>query len=265
MDLKIKDKVFVVNGATGGVGKALCMALKAEGAKMAISGRDEEKVKALAAELDLGPDRLWTCICDVTDEAQVKAQIDGAVEHFGHIDSVIPVAGYEGKWQWAAEMSKENYDEVFSVNVLGVMYMLKHGGAVLAKQGKGSMVVVGSIGGLVGSGGMAIYCASKHAVQGLVKSVARELGPLGVNVNSVNPDGIDTPMLDRIGINALGTELDKKARYDALVSGTFNKRALTPEECAYAILYLASPWASHMFGGRIVLDGANGGGDCMRP
>ncbi len=112
---------------------------------------------------------------------------------------------------------------------------------------------------------MAIYCSSKHAVQGLAKSVARELGPLGVNVNTINPDGIDTPMLTRIGINCLGTEMSEKERYDALVSGTFNKRALTPEECAYAIIYLASPWASHMFGGRIVLDGANGGGDCIRP
>lgn len=265
MDLKIKDKVFVLNGATGGVGRALCKVLKAEGAKMAISSTSEEKVKALAAELDLGPDRLWTTTCDVTDEVQVKALIDGAVEHFGHIDSVVPVAGYEGKWQWAAEMSKDNYDKVFSINVLGVMYMLKHGGAVLSKQGHGSMVVVSSIGALVGSAGMAIYCSSKHAVQGLAKSVARELGPLGVNVNTVNPDGVDTPMLNRIGENALGTDMDEKARYDALVSGTFNKRALCPEECAYAICYLASPWASHMFGGRIVLDGGNGGGDCMRP
>lgn len=72
MDLKIKDNIFVVNGATGGVGRALCAALKAEGAKMAISSTSEEKVKALAAELDLGPDRLWTTTCDVTDEAQVR-------------------------------------------------------------------------------------------------------------------------------------------------------------------------------------------------
>ncbi|MCF0137923.1 MAG: SDR family oxidoreductase [Oscillospiraceae bacterium] len=265
MDLKIKDKVFVVNGATGGIGRAVCFALKNEGAKMAISSRCPEKIKALAAELELGPDRLWTTTCDVTDEAQVEALINGAVEHFGHIDSVIPVAGYEGRWEWAAEMSKDNFDEVFGVNVLGVMYMLKHGGAVLAKQGHGSMVVVSSIGALVGSGGMAIYCASKHAAQGLVKSVARELGPLGVNVNSVNPDGVDTPMLDRIGINAMGTEMDKQARYDALVSGTFDKRAATPDEVAYAILYMASPWASHMFASRIVIDGANGAGDCVRP
>lgn len=265
MDLKLKDKVVLINGATGGVGRAVCFALKAEGAKIALSGRDEEKVKALAAELDLGPDRLWTNVADVTCEEQVKAFVDGAVAHFGHIDSVIPNAGYEGKWEFNNQMSKENFEKVFGVNVLGVMYMLKYGGDVLAKQGHGSIVITSSIGGIVGSPGMAIYCASKHAVQGFMKSAARELGPLGVNVNSINPDGIDTDMLDRIGINALGTEMNKEERYNALVARTYDKRAATPEEIAYLILFFASPWASHIYGTKTVIDGANDNGETVRP
>lgn len=265
MDLKLKDKVVLINGATGGIGRAVCFALKAEGAKIALSGRDEEKVKKLAAELELGPDRLWTNVADVTCEEQVKAFIDGAIEHFGHIDSVLPNAGYEGKWEFNSQMSKENFDEVFGVNVLGVMYMLKYGGDALVKQGHGSIVVTSSVGGVVGSPGMAIYCASKHAVQGLMKSAARELGPAGVNVNSVNPDGVDTNMLERIGLNALGEGMTVEERYNALVSGTYDKRAATPEEVAYLILYYASPWASHIYGTKTVIDGANGDGETVRP
>lgn len=265
MDLKLKDKVVLINGATGGIGRAVCFALKAEGAKIALSGRDADKVKQLAEELDLGPDRLWTNVADVTNEAQVKAFIDGAVAHFGHIDSVLPNAGYEGKWEFNNQMSKENFDKVFGINVLGVMYMLKYGGDVLAQQGHGSIVITSSIGGVVGSPGMAIYCASKHAVQGLMKSAARELGPKGVNVNSVNPDGVDTGMLARIGENALGDGMSAKERYAALVSGTYDKRAATPEEVAYLILYYASPWASHIFGTKTVIDGANGDGETVRP
>ncbi len=265
MDLQLKDKVFLINGATGGIGRAVCFALKAEGAKSALSGRDAEKVKALAAELDLGPDRLWTNVADVTCEEQVKAFVDGALAHFGHIDSVLPNAGYEGKWEFAAQMTKENFDKVFSTNVLGVMYMLKYGGDVLAQQGHGSIVVTSSIGAVVGSPGMAIYCASKHAVQGLVKSVARELGPKGVNVNSVNPDGVYTPMLDRIGRNAMGDAMPLEDLRAALTGGCYDKRAARPEEVAYLILYFASPWASHIYGTKIVIDGANGDGETVRP
>lgn len=265
MDLQIKDKVFVVNGATGGIGSAVCRALKEEGAKMAISGRNAEKIAALAAELDLGPDRLMTHVGDMTQEADVEELINNAVAHFGHIDSVLPIAGFEGKWQWAAELTKENYEEVFNINVLGVMFMLKHGGKVLAEQGHGSIVVVTSIGALVGSAGMAIYCASKHAAQGLVKSVARELGPKGVNVNSVNPDGVDTQMLDRIGINSMGENTTHEERYKALAAGTFNGRWVSPEEVAMAVLYLASPWARQCFASRLVIDSGNGATSCVQP
>ena len=266
MDLKLKDKVVLVTGATGGIGTALCYALKNEGAKIALSGRNKEKVNTLAKELDLEPDRLWTCIADVKCEEQVKAFVDGAIAHFGHIDIVLPNAGYEGKWEYNNQMSRENFDEVFGVNVLGVMYMLKYGGDALAKQGHGSIVITSSIGGIVGSPGMALYCASKHAVQGLMKSAARELGPRGVNVNSVNPDGVDTLMLTRIGENAMGgTSMSVEDRYKALVSGTYDKRAAAPEEIAYLILYYASPWASHIFGTKVVIDGANGDGETVRP
>ncbi len=265
MDLKLKDKVVLINGATGGIGRAVCFALKEEGAKIALSGRNEEKVSALAAELDLGPDRLWTNIADVRCEEQVKAFIDGAIEHFGHIDSVLANAGYEGKWEFNDQLSKENFDEVFGVNVLGVMFMLKYGGAALAAQGHGSIVVTSSIGGVVGSPGMAIYCASKHAVQGLMKSAARELGPKVVNVNSINPDGVYTGMLSRIGKNALGDSMTEEERLAALTAGTYDKRAATPDEVAHLILYYASPWASHIFGTKTVIDGANGDGETVRP
>lgn len=262
MDLKLKDRVVLLNGATGGVGKECCRAFLEAGCKLAISGRSAEKVDALAKELNLGADRLYTNVGDVANEEDVKAFVLGAHEHFGHIDVVVANAGFEGKWALIENVETENFNYVFAVNVLGVLNFIKYAAPFLKEQGHGSIVVVSSNGALLGCEGMAVYCASKHAAQAIVKTAAAELGPYGIHVNSVNPGAIDTDMMRRIEYNTFGNEKTPAEAYETFAAGYLDKRYASAEEVANMIVFLASDRCSHMFAGQIHMDG---GGDCNRP
>ncbi|MCD8248964.1 MAG: SDR family oxidoreductase [Lachnospiraceae bacterium] len=261
IDLKMTGKVALVSGATGGIGRELCKMLKREGCKIGFIARNQEKADALIRELDMGDD-LYCYIGQIYNEEDVKAFTEGAYAHFGKLDMLFPNAGYEGKWEYVNNFTKKNFEKVFGTNVLGVMYMIKYGADYLVAQGKGSIVVTSSDGALLGSAGMGVYCASKHAVQAIVKTAAAELGPKGVNVNSVNPGGVDTTMIRNIEDNALGDSMSREEKSAAFTSAYFDKRYATAEECANMLLFLASDWASHMFGERVSIDG----GECvLRP
>lgn len=260
--MNLEDKVILISGATGGVGKECCKAFLEEGAKLAITGRSQEKVDALVTELGVGPDKLFAHVGDVAKEADVKAFVDGAYQHYGHIDILVPNAGTEGSWALIENVTTENFHTVFGVNVLGVLYMIKYGAPYLKAQKKGAIVVTSSNGALLGCEGMAVYCASKHAVQAIVKTAAAELGPHGIHVNSINPGAIDTDMMRRIEVNTFGDTKTSEEAYEAFASAYFDKRYATAKEVAEMIVILASDHCSHMFAGQIHMDG---GGDTMRP
>lgn len=133
MDLKLKDKVVLINGSTGGIGQALCRAFAAEGCKLAIASTSQKKLDAFVPTLDIASDNLMTCVTNVTDEQQVKAWIDGAYEKFGRIDVVVPNAGYEGKYQEIQDCTLEDYMAVYNVNVFSVMFVMKHAASYLKK------------------------------------------------------------------------------------------------------------------------------------
>lgn len=262
MNMYLEDQVVLISGATGGVGMECCKAFLAEGAKLAVTGHSQAKMDALVAELGVGPDKLYTHVGDIADEAAVKAFVDGAYQHFGRIDVLVPNAGTEGSWALIENVTTENFHTVFGVNVLGVLYMIKYGAPYLKAQKKGAVVVTSSNGALLGCEGMAVYCASKHAVQAIVKTAAAELGPCGIHVNSVNPGAIDTDMMRRIEKNTFGDTKTPQEAYDAFASAYFDKRYATAKEVAEMIVILASDHCSHMFGGQVHMDG---GGDTMRP
>ena len=113
MDLKLSDKVVLINGSTGGIGQALCRAFASEGCKLAISSTSQKKLDAFVPTLDILKDKLFTSVVDVTQEEQVKNWIDRAYEHFGKIDIVIPNAGYEGKYQEIQDCTMEEYMKVY--------------------------------------------------------------------------------------------------------------------------------------------------------
>jgi NAD(P)-dependent dehydrogenase (short-subunit alcohol dehydrogenase family) len=245
----MNQSVVLVTGALTGIGRATAIAFAREGARVVVSGRREEAGQALAGELRaLGAEAEFVR-ADVRFEAEVRGLVERTVERFGRLDIAVNNAGTEGQLAPVVEQTATNYEETFSANVLGVLLSLKHEMRVMASQGTGAIVNLSSIAGQVGIAGASVYAASKHAVEGLTKSVALEGAALGVRVNAVAPGPVATEMLERF----VGGDAAQKEGFLATVPA---RRAASPEEIAQTILFLASDKARYLTGQSIAVDGA---------
>lgn len=253
MDFGLKNKVVVITGATGGVGQALVKEFAKEGAKLSISSTSQDKLEKFVPTLNIDKENLLTSVIDVTKEEQVKNLIEKTVKHFGSVDVLVPNAGDEGKARPIQEQTYENFEQTYAVNVFGVMYCMKYVAPQMIKQNHGHIVVIASDGSMVGAPAMSHYCSSKHAVLGLVKSVALELGPHGINVNAVSPGAIDTDMMKRIEKMSFPNLIHQEA-YKKYAVGYLDNRYATPTEVADVAVFLASEQANHINGGAIRMD-----------
>lgn len=256
MDLKLKDKVVLITGSTGGIGKAVTKAFFDEGCRLAVTSTRQEKLDALLESLgNPGEDRVRGYILDITDEAAVKKVVDQVVADFGSLYSLVANAGYNGEYQYIAEATKENYERVFDINVYGVLWSMKYVIPYLTEAGEGSIVALGSEGSYVGAEGMSAYVASKHAVAAIIKTAGREIGGQGVHCNYIAPSAVDTDMMRRIEKNTFGDTKTPEEAERFFADATMDKRYCKPEEVAYCALYLASEVSAHMMGWGLRLDG----------
>jgi NAD(P)-dependent dehydrogenase (short-subunit alcohol dehydrogenase family) len=241
--------VVLITGALTGIGRATALAFAADGSRIVVSGRHEDKGQALAAEVRALGAEAEFIRADVRHEGEVRNLIDRTIERFGRLDVAVNNAGTEGELGPIVEQSVANYESIFAVNVLGTLLSLKHEMRVMLAQGSGSIINLSSIGGQVGFAGAAVYAASKHAVEGLTKSAALEGARAGVRVNAVAPGPTETQMLDRF----VGRSDEAKARFVATIP---SGRASTTDEIAATIVFLASDKARSLTGQRIAVDGA---------
>lgn len=256
MDLNLKDKVIFITGATGGIGQGVTKAFLNEGAKLAVTSTRQEKLDALLEELgNPSEDMVKGFVVDITNEDEVKKAVNDAVDHFGSLYSVVANAGYNGDYQMIKDATKENYQNVFDINVFGVLYTIKHAIPHLVDNKKGSIVVLGSEGSYVGSPGMGAYVASKHAVAAIVKTAATELGDKGIHCNYVAPSAVDTDMMRRIEKNTFGDSKTPEEAERFFAQDTYDKRYAKVEEVAACCLYLASEVSAHIMGWGIRIDG----------
>jgi NAD(P)-dependent dehydrogenase (short-subunit alcohol dehydrogenase family) len=243
----MNNPVVLITGALTGIGRAAAIAFAQEGARIVISGRHEDAGQALAAELrDLGTQAEFIR-ADVRAEDDVRALVDRTVARFGQLDAAVNNAGTEGKPGPVTEQSRDSFAAAFDTNVLGTVLGMKHEMRVMQEQGHGSIVNVSSTYGHKGAAGASIYTASKHAVEGLTKSAAIEGAAFNVRVNAVAPGPVETGMLNRFTGSS-----ERKA---GLVAGVPLRRTGTPEEIAYAVLFLASTKASFITGHMLAVDG----------
>jgi len=239
--------VILITGALTGIGRATAFAFAKEGATVVASGRREAEGKALEAELrSLGAEAAFIP-ADVRHEDEVRNLVEQTVARFGRLDVAVNNAGTEGKPGPLAEQTSESYAGMFDTNVLGTLLSLKHELRVMQPQGSGSIINISSTMGERGAANLALYTASKHAVEGLTKSAALEAAASGVRVNAVAPGPTETAMLDRL----TGTP-DKKAAFYAAIP---LKRGAKPEEIADAVVFLASDKASFVTGQIIRING----------
>jgi NAD(P)-dependent dehydrogenase (short-subunit alcohol dehydrogenase family) len=245
----MNQPVVLITGALTGIGRATALAFAREGNRVVVSGRREEAGQALAAELRALGAEAEFLRADVRFEAEVRSVLEQTVERFGRVDVAVNNAGTEGQLAPIVEQTSTNYEDTFSVNVLGTLLSLKHEMRVMLAQGAGSIINLSSIAGQVGIAGASVYAASKHAVEGLTKSAALEGAAAGVRVNAVAPGPVATEMLDRF---AGGSE-EGKASFLSTIPA---RRAATPDEIAQTIVFLASDKARYLTGQNIAVDGA---------
>jgi NAD(P)-dependent dehydrogenase (short-subunit alcohol dehydrogenase family) len=245
----LEGKVVVITAAAGtGIGGAAARRCLEEGASVAISDQHERRLAATRDELAQAHAGLvWSQSCDVTDEEQVAALMQGAAGHFGRIDVLINNAGVGGIWPAEATASAD-WNRVLSINLTGQYFVAREAAKHMLEAGRGRIVMMASQAALVGLDGHAAYAASKAGLLGMLRSMAVEWGPRGVTVNAISPTVVDTEMTALFW----GGEKGELARAEIPV-GRFAK----PREIAYAAMFLASDAAAMINGANLVVDGGN--------
>lgn len=247
---KLKNKVVVVTGASGGIGAATAALFVQEGARVLLVDRAAPPLEDLAHRL--GPNVAWAA-ADVSSPADTQRYVQEAVSRFGGIDVLFANAGIEGSVKSLVDTTLEEFDRVLKVNVQGVWLGIKYAAPEIAKRGGGSIVITSSIAGLIGAKGLGPYVTSKHAIIGLAKSAALELASLKIRVNTVNPGPIENRMMRSIEeqANPGDPSLVKTGFESQVPLGRYG----TNEEIAQLALFLASDASSYCTGNVYVADG----------
>ena len=248
--MRLENKVALITGGTSGIGEAVALLFAREGAKVAITGRNEARGHAVTVHiLELGGKAIFVRT-DVRKAAECKRAVDETLRAFGRLDIVFNNAGVFSP-QTALECSEEEWDLQIDINLKGTFLMSKYALEPMIAQGSGVIINNSSGWGLVGGDRAVAYCASKGGVVLLTKAMAVDHGRQGIRVNCVCPGDVDTPMLPEDG-RLRGLE------WKTYLAGCENRpmgRIGRPDEIAKAVLFLASDDSSFMTGAALVVDG----------
>lgn len=202
----LAERVAIVTGASSGIGRATATELARAGARVALVARRRELLETLAAELSAaGPGRAVAVAADVTEEAAVERLVRSTIAAFGAVDVLVSAAG-AGAFGPIGRLRVEDLDRVWAVNVRGPLLCAKHVAPILAAQGRGAIVHVGSVSARRGWAQGTAYVASKFALRGATECLRHELRPHGVRVIHVCPDLTDTGFFAASGVALSGRE-----------------------------------------------------------
>lgn len=245
----LKDKVAVITGGAGGIGKATAQKFLQEGAKVLIVDLDERQLQDTIDELS--NDQLSYYAADVSQSSQVKAYTERCLQKFGKIDIFFNNAGIEGKFSSIEDYPEDIFDKVIAVNIKGVWLGCQ---MVIPKMEKnGSVIITSSVAGLKGFQNLGAYVASKHAVVGIMKVAAMEFADKGIRVNSIHPGPVNNRMIRSIE-EQISPEEPTKAKKD-FEDSTLLHRYAENKEIAELALFLASENSGYITGTTQVIDG----------
>jgi 3(or 17)beta-hydroxysteroid dehydrogenase len=246
---RVKDKVALIAGGASGIGFAAAKLFADEGAKIVLADRDEAAAKAAVAAL---AQRASFHRLDVTHEDQWIAVTDAVVRELGRIDIVVNSAGV-ALFKDIEATTLDEWRDLIAVNLDGTFLGCKHAVRVMKDRGGGSIVNMSSVAGLIGSGNLAAYSASKGGVRLLTKSVALHCARKGYNIrcNSVHPSFVETPMLRSMIASARNPQ---KLEANFTAAAPLGRLA-QPIDIARTILFLASDEAAFTTGAELVVDG----------
>ncbi|MEV7623639.1 SDR family NAD(P)-dependent oxidoreductase [Actinoplanes sp. NPDC089786] len=238
----LTDKVVLVVGASTGIGADAARVFAAHGARLMLVARSEEPLAKLAAELDAA-----YCAGDIASAADVARFVDACLARFGRLDGAFNNAAMTQGGR-VDQVPEADFDRILQVNIKGTWLCLREEIRAMEPAGRGSIVNVSSIGGLRGSSGMGAYQATKHAVIGLTRTAAHDVGPLGIRVNVIAPGPTESPMLDQTRINIPGG-------VEARIAATPLRKAGTGAEVGEVVSFLLSDLSSHLSGVILPVDG----------
>jgi NAD(P)-dependent dehydrogenase (short-subunit alcohol dehydrogenase family) len=248
---RLTNKTVIVTGGALGIGKATAILLAAEGARVAVTDilDDEGNLTVKQIRDSGGEAEYWRL--DVSEEDQVRKVFDEIAVKFGGIDVLVNNAGIAGANKPVDELTSEEWDRVMNVNVKGVFYCTKYAVPYMKKAGRGSIINLSSIYGIISNNDVPPYHASKGAVRLMTKTDALYYAKDKIRVNSVHPGFIWTPMVENYAKSQGDVETVKNAIAQLHPLGVIGD----PEDIAYGILYLASDESKFVTGSELVIDG----------
>lgn len=241
---KLEGKVAIVTGSTSGMGRATAVLFAREGAKVVVTGRNEERAKAVVEQIKSEGNEAMYVIVDTSKVEDAKGLVDKTIEAYGTVDVLFNNAGTLSMSS-LQNVSLEEWNTVMNVNVTSSLYLAQLVAPIMKEKGKGVIINTSSVAAFGAHHGFAAYVTSKHAMNGLTKSMAWELGP-EVRVNAIAPGAIHTAMVDSIGGPAV---------LQGMIDGCPMKRVGQPEDIANVALFLATDDSSFIDGQIIKVDG----------
>ena len=253
--MKLEGKVAAITGGTAGMGRGIATAFLEEGAKVALFARNAEKGAKVLEELGAGERAIFVA-GDVMSQSDLEGFVDHAIAHFGTLDILVNNAGGAGDLQPLVNLSDHAFDEAMKWNVYSTFWATRRALPVMLEKQDGRIINISSMEGKHGKPVLTAYSAAKHAVNGMTKSLAREVGAQGVTVNAICPGLVITDIIRNNGpatAKAMGMEFEEMVTMFAAEAAI--QRPNTVEEIAAVAVLLASKAGGGITGAQISVDG----------
>ena len=247
--MKFKDRVALVTGGGNGIGHHTCVLFAAAGARVMVVDVDAIRAQSTVETIRESGGEAEFCRANVASSEDVQRYVARTIEVYGRIDAFFNNAGVEGPIVSLTDYPEEQFDRVLGVNLKGAFLGLKYVLRAMVNQQHGSIINCSSVSGLRGASGNSAYVASKHAIIGLTKVAAAEVGEQSIRVNAICPGPIETRMMNSI------IQSSNPGNRAEILSRNPSRRFGSPDEVAQLVLYLASDDSSYVHGAIIPIDG----------
>ncbi|TAL80627.1 MAG: glucose 1-dehydrogenase [Candidimonas sp.] len=249
---RLQDQVAIVTGATSGIGEAIARRFAAEGARVAVVGRNRERGDTVVRSITKAGGTAQFFAADVTSDDAVRDLLLAVLKRFGTLSIVVNNAGLSVPGS-VVDITPAQWDEVFSINVRSAYLVSHHAMPHLLTRGDGSVINISSEAGLKGLKDRAAYCAAKAALVGLTKAMAVDHSANGIRINCICPGTIETPMVSRL----IDEHANPRAMKDEFLQRRLTPYLGTPDDIAEAAMYFALPGNRYATGAILSVDGGS--------